>query len=726
MSEAKKTKVAVLGGGAGALAAAFALSETAERREKFAVTVHQLGFRLGGKAAGGRNSSAGGRIEQSGPHVLLGCYEQTFRLLRECYEELDRPAGAPLARWQDAFTKHGYAVVFCRLSDDSAADEGWFPWTFRFPYNDEPPGIAADGAAPPSLWQLFRLGVEWLWSLWGSSAEVAAFRVRPHVASGASAEHDIPAWIAAAIAQIEALASFEPLGGASAPAGPGIAKNDSPDIRFEPGLGRLVSWIRNVVRSMPEDPAAHDAASHHLLLWLLRRLRSAAWQLVSEFVPAEQWAYKLWVAIDLTASMATGLLSDGILFHGWDSIEHLDFRAWLKSHGAGEITLGSGLLTAVYNMTFAFVNGDPEKGNLAAGTCMNALFRALLTYKGAAIWHLQAGAADTMFAPLYQVLAKRGVKFSFFHRVAGLHLSEDRKQVSSIEIIEQVRLKVDYAPLIEVKGLPCWPSAPLYEQIEDGEALAASGTDLESPYSAPWKDARPLTLRHGEDFDAVVLGISLGAIPYIAAELIMADRAFSSMVANVGTVQSFAFELWHNRDLEELGWQSPSGVDGGPVATAYVAPVGSWADMTHLVAREDWQLPAPPKNIAYFSGALEQLGPNPLFTDQGFPARQRARVQAMARVFLENDAGRLWPVAAKSSGHGFRWEYVLSQYYRANIDPSDRHVLSVAGSAQHRLAPGKSGFDNLVLAGDWAKTSLNLGCIEAAVEAGRRAAEALQ
>src|SRR5262249_12082183 len=155
-----------------------------------------------------------------------------------------------------ALTKQSYAVVFCRLSDDSAPDDGWFPWTFRFPSNDRVPG---QGGASPSAWQLFRLGVEWLWSLWGTSAEVAALRVRRGVGSGASAEHDVPGWIVSAIAKIEEQTSFEPLElNTGAPTvGPGIARNDAPDVRFEPGLGRLVSWVRNVVRSMPEDPRAH-------------------------------------------------------------------------------------------------------------------------------------------------------------------------------------------------------------------------------------------------------------------------------------------------------------------------------------------------------------------------------------------------------------------------------------------------------------------------------------
>ena len=60
-----------------------------------------------------------------------------------------------------------------------------------------------------------------------------------------------------------------------------------------------------------------------------------------------------------------------------------------------------------------------------------------------------------------------------------------------------------------------------------------------------------------------------------------------------------------------------------------------------------------------------------------------------------------------------------------NIDPSDRYVQSVPGSDQYRLRPDESGYDNLVLAGDWTDCGLNAGCIEAAVMSGLQAANAL-
>jgi len=70
-----RTKIAVLGGGAGGIAAAFELTATPELRERFEVTVYQLGWRLGGKGASGRNAAAGNRIEEHGLHIWFGFYD---------------------------------------------------------------------------------------------------------------------------------------------------------------------------------------------------------------------------------------------------------------------------------------------------------------------------------------------------------------------------------------------------------------------------------------------------------------------------------------------------------------------------------------------------------------------------------------------------------------------------------------------------------------------------
>ncbi|MCV7064406.1 FAD-dependent oxidoreductase, partial [Mycolicibacterium vaccae] len=70
-------------------------------------------------------------------------------------------------------------------------------------------------------------------------------------------------------------------------------------------------------------------------------------------------------------------------------------------------------------------------------------------------------------------------------------------------------------------------------------------------------------------------------------------------------------------------------------------------------------------------------------------------------------------------------EALATQHLSVNIDPSDRYVQSVPGSDRYRLRPDESGYDNLVLAGDWTDCGMNAGCIEAAVISGLEAANAL-
>ena len=95
-------KVAVLGGGPAALATAYELTAP-HLRERYEVSVYQPGWRLGGKCASGRNVHEHGRIEEHGLHVWFGFYENSFKLIRSVYDELERPAGHPLASFEQAF-----------------------------------------------------------------------------------------------------------------------------------------------------------------------------------------------------------------------------------------------------------------------------------------------------------------------------------------------------------------------------------------------------------------------------------------------------------------------------------------------------------------------------------------------------------------------------------------------------------------------------------------------
>jgi hypothetical protein len=103
--------------------------------------------------------------------------------------------------------------------------------------------------------------------------------------------------------------------------------------------------------------------------------------------------------------------------------------------------------------------------------------------------------------------------------------------------------------------------------------------------------------------------------------------------------------------------------------------------------------------------------------------------------YLDHELRHLLPGAVSHSG--FRWDLLCgrdgrtgpaaldSQFWTANVDPSDRYVQALPGTNRYRLRSDESGYDNLFLAGDWTDSGLNAGCIEAAVLSGLQAANAV-
>jgi uncharacterized protein with NAD-binding domain and iron-sulfur cluster len=286
-----------------------------------------------------------------------------------------------------------------------------------------------------------------------------------------------------------------------------------------------------------------------------------------------------------------------------------------------------------------------------------------------------------------------------------------------------------YDPLVDVGGLRCWPAAPRTEQLEALEPGA--GADFESFWcSTP--DAGSLTLHAGTDFDALVLAIPVGMHRHICADLISNPRTpqWRAMTDHVGTVATQSMQLWLTVDEADLGWTVPDVTTSG-----YPGAFHTYASMTRLLAQEQWAPGREPRALAYFCHVL-RTGPPPPLDDVDYPARELARVRAAAVEFLRQEAPHLWPASMRDGD--FRWELLTgdegyagearldAQYLRANVDPSDRYVLSLPGSARFRLRADESGYDNLFLAGDWIDSGLNAGCIEAAVVSGVQAANAVR
>jgi uncharacterized protein with NAD-binding domain and iron-sulfur cluster len=693
-----RTKVAVLGGGAGGITAAFELTATPELRERFEVTVYQPGWRLGGKGASGRNAAAGNRIEEHGLHVWFGFYDNAFRLMRDAYQELGRPRDAPLATLEDAFTGCDRLVLYDRQGD------GWHPFRFDMPRNFLRPG---DPGGLPSFWEIAATVSSWALGRWRDLAED-----RAELKATEPARHLTPAWFA------------------------DLAQDVASDLlRVElQGAEHLLALAHRLAgaRSRRTDLAQAGQAGHP---WFLARLltgfRDWLWShVVAERYEADPDLRMFFTIFDTIASTAAGIVDDGVLEHGFDAINDEEWSDWLRRHGAKEVTLGrtpaerSPVLRSVYDVAFGYPEGNIAKANVAAGTATNDLLRLLFSYRGSLMYKMQAGMGDAVFAPLYEVLRARGVRFQFFYAVTRLSLAAKDPRVDLIEVVPQVgQAAAGYEPLIDVGGLPCWPSEPLWDRLEGGEELRSAGVDFEADPNPLGRE--PTRLRLGTDFDQIVLAIPVGALAPLCGELIERDKRFRRGIESAVTVRTQAFQLWLEKRSGELGWAH----EENSVVGCYVEPLDTYCDMSHLIPRESWGDDPPVRGIAYFCGVLDDRA-----GESAVDARHRVRDNAVE--FLNRDAGALWP-AASVAGGAFDWNVLAgsdgsaaqqrfeSQYWRANVSPSERYVLTPAGSVNQRLPSNDSGFENLVLAGDWTKNGIDGGCVEAAVTSGMQAARKL-
>ncbi|MDC3956116.1 FAD-dependent oxidoreductase [Polyangium jinanense] len=852
----RKKKIAILGSGVGAMTAAFELTSVPGWKDEYDVTVYQQGFRLGGKGASGRNRKASDRIEEHGLHVWLGFYENAFNMMRRCYEELGRNPNMPLSSWDEAFKKFSYVGVMESIEGEDAGirglevDPDWVFWIEHFRENKQTPG---QGKEFLSIWdiagemiglalhafQTSPFGPPQGAPVPGANPDSAASQTPPPENTSppvglASAEGVRKESFLADIATMTVGVVGSALGLVARRSNASSQRH-----RTRLVLGPTTAHLQ-LLRARELARASHEHGS--TICEILADLREWLWDEIEHIVEQNTVLRRLWILIDLITAGVRGVVFDGVLEHGWDVIDKYDLVEWLRRNGANELTLRSGIIRGTYDFVFAYEKGDPRRPNMAAGAMVRAMLRMLFEYRGAIFWKMQAGMGDVVFAPLYIVLKSRGVRFEFFHRVTKLELDASKTEIERIRIDRQVWIKPpptgpqepprheddapiqqaplvletdepppseqpksvrpahlrEYYPLFSTKGLLSWPSEPLYEQIVDGDALRAGWTklnyNLESFWSS-WKPVEKRVLKKGEDFDIVVLGIALGALPFICQELIEHSRQWQDMVEHIPTVQTQSMQLWMRPSLQNLGWNGASSC-----VAAYAQPENTYCDMTHLINRENWPVGTPedpnrdyPGSLAYFTGPLldaDLLRPFPVASipvsathlpppqppfvgatdapvslfappsstatptgiaaaalqrdglpppwDHDFPRRMHEAVRRTSIEWLTKNPGVLWPLATTTHDEDeLNWFFLVdprhrdgkarfdAQYWRANIDPSERYVMSPKGSTHYRLHSDKSGFENLFLAGDWTKNGLNTGCVESAAMSGMQVSRAI-
>ncbi len=674
----------IVGGGIAGLSAAFELTRTPELQARYDVTVYQMGWRVGGKLASGRDGY--GRNIEHGLHIWFGFYENAFRLMREVYKEWRPPPGQRIKKLEDAIR----AQAFTPIGNGIKTNPAWFDVTF------------------PSI-------------------------------GGAPGRGNVDLSLASCMVGI--LAFLGRFYDATLRANPGL-QSIAPEISIDRRVARKLAvaqaapakitigdYLQLAARqSACFDEGAPWASSDdiELVLTALSTISSAVKQAGFSAIPDGEF---LTQALELAAAFVTGLLTDVFLEQRTiHQIDEEDFRDWLVRHGAAQpLVDDSPLVKALYDTMFQYPGGKIAKASYGAGTATQVLLRMLATYRGSVAWELQAGSGEVVIAPLFDVLRQRDVKFQFFHKLTDIRLSPDGKSVGSLLFDRQVELenpKAEYEPVQPRCGLRGFGSSPDWTLIKNGKKLERDGVDLESFWCNQSVETVPV--ERGGDFAEVILAIPVGALKDPCQELITSSEQFKAMTQKLQLVPSIGVQLWSTCDLCGLGWQKPK-----PALVSGPEPLDIWADMSQVLAYE----PAGPKSLHYLCDVFPtELYREPANTT-GVQAKAQHEARRLARRWLEDRAHALWPNVAQPGT--FNWDALFvwqnstglnrlwEQYIHANINPSDCCVATAAGTSAWRLKTDGAGFDHLYLAGSWIDTGFNTECVEAAVMSGMQAARAI-
>jgi len=704
----RRQRIAILGGGPAALAAMMDLSKFPER---FQLTLYQMGWRLGGKCASGRGFSSplgaeGGaswqRNQEHGLHMALGFYENFFDLLRQAYDNLNRPEGARLRHWTDAVAPR---KCFTLEERPWPGFGGWVDLPMALPENSLVPGDRARHAD--------------------------ASQGRPDLLDGILGFVESLLHMATRI-------PLRPLEAVGQRLDLAVLREVLEDLRR-----RGAAWVHDAgrfVTSLQQELHAQLQPLHQILGVSARpAVDTAHWPFSSELAALE-------MGLRFVCGIGA-LLQKG---EGFDAIDDIEFSDWLDRTLAFPMlpwTRSSAVLRACYVLPFAYAAGDTRRPLLAAGAGARALLRILADYAGAVAYDFRAGMGECVIAPFYQTIKRRSpdARFEFFSRVRELRVSAG--QISEIRIGRQATMRggAEYCPLTEVDGMDCFPAAPLYDQLEQGAALrqgrelVPGGYDLESSWTQ-WRDVATETLRLGEHFDLVIVAMPPPALAPLTRDLIAASRPWAMMLEHVTGVPTIAAQLWLRETLDDLGWSNErSGGDGPPLILSYQRPLQAGADMSEVLRHEPWTSREPaPRSVLYLCDAMEAPPgePAPETPDPEYIRASREAARRQSLDWVQTAAGHLLPGLVDAAGN-IRWELFCSpvpaqgeerfaaQYYRGNTSPSERYITTFPGSVRYRLAPGSGVFENLYLAGDWTRNNLEIGSLEGAILSGRMAARAI-
>ena len=323
-------------------------------------------------------------------------------------------------------------------------------------------------------------------------------------------------------------------------------------------------------------------------------------------------------------------------------------------------------MRGMYDLVFAYEDGDPERPRFSAGLGLFLADEVLLRLQGRDLLEVARGHGRRGVRAALRGAARRAECASRSAIGSSGCISSDGRVAA---IIALWRSATRASVLERVDGLPCFPA-----RASAGAPRAAAGR---------------------RDFDDVVLATSLGAVPAICAELL----------ERLGALARDGRRRGHRADAVAAG------VDARGRGRARLAAPRAHGERLRRPVRhvrlDEPRAPArglaaddPPRALGYFCSVL--------------PARPDADARRGER------RTRSWTARSTRSGRGFALELVVARYARANVAPSDRYVQSLPGTGRCASAGRRLGLREPVPGRRLDRVGLDAGCVEAAVLAGRR------
>ena len=507
------------------------------------------------------------------------------------------------------------------------------------------------------------------------------------------------------------------------------------DITFDDGTDKAFEFT---FPEMPEDwgrgvPTPGDLV--RILADLLYRLLdpSALKETITELVPNFLLPPSLKNPVrqqlfEFTSILVKGTIAEIALSpKSFDDFDGIDFRAWMKKHGASDEILNGPVTQIPYDGVFAYPGSDTTAPLLGAGLAIRGLLRLAFFYEKAPYFVMNAGMGECVFAPIYEVLKARGVAIEFFTKVQEIHVSGTVADKVVVKRQAKVLAGADaYNPIVPVAtsrgSVPAWTRDFDPAQIDGGAALV--GKDF-------FSDAEPYfvsteTYVVGVDFDHVVC-----ALPAPVTGAVLTGTAGNpelAAIASIPTVCTMQVQTWLDQTSDAAGWKFGSVALGG-----FFQPLDTMLESTRLLPVEPWPLPGP-QSLLYACGPFTP-GWGGDTTNPAFHTAMDAAARSIARTFAKDNYVKVLPNADAGAGElDFGVLYSPAPppldrfddaYVRANVNRSDQYVYCAPGGLASRPRPTSAARKNLHFAGDWTRNGIDVPCMEGVTMSALYVAEAI-